>query len=366
MNIVWFSWKDINNPNAGGAELITHEILSRLSKNNNVKLLTSSYSKAKEKEKINEYEIIRLGNKWSVYSKTKQYFKKYLIQKTDIIIEEINTIPFFVKTDKNVRKHLFFHQLCREIWFYQMWFPLNLFGYLLEPIYLFLLSKNDVITVSKSTKNDLIRYGFRKQNINIISEGIETKPVENINLIKKCSEPTILSLGNIRAMKRTLDQIKAFEIAKEKIKNLKMLIAGDSKGDYGKKVINYIKNSKYKKDISYLGKVCKEEKIKLMRKSHIILVTSVKEGWGLIVSEANSQGTPAIVYNVDGLRDSVRGNISGIICKKNNPESLANEICDLLIDKPRYQKLQIKAHNWSKELNFNNTYRDFSKIIYNE
>jgi glycosyltransferase involved in cell wall biosynthesis len=247
-----------------------------------------------------------------------------------------------------------------------MWFPLNLIGYLIEPIYLYLLSKNKVITISKSTKKDLLNYGFNEQNIEIISEGIDIKPIENINLIKKNSDPTILSLGSIRAMKRTLDQIKSFEIAKKDIKNLKMIIAGNSEGSYGNKVINYIKNSKYKNDIQYLGKITEEEKIKIMQKCQIILVTSTKEGWGLIITEANSQGTPGIVYNVDGLRDSVKDNITGLICKNNNPVFLANEINELLTDKTKYKKLQTNALAWSKKINFQNSYQDFIKIISND
>lgn len=366
MNIVWFSWKDINNPNAGGAELVTHEILSRLAKNNNVTLLTSIYSDAKTDEFMSNYRIIRLGDKWSVYSKTKKYFDKYLTQKTDLVIEEINTIPFFVKTTKNTKKFLFFHQLCREIWFYQMWFPLNLIGYLIEPIYLYMLSKNEVITISKSTKNDLLKYGFNEQNIDIVSEGIDINPIENIYTIEKNPNPTILSLGNIRAMKRTLDQIEAFEIAKKDIKNLKLIIAGKSEGNYGKKVLNYIRKSRYKNDIKYLGRISKNDKIKLMQKCQIILVTSVKEGWGLIVTEANSQGTPAIVYNIDGLRDSVKDNITGLICNNNNPECLANGINELLTNKTKYHKFQTNALAWSKKINFQNSYQDFIKIISND
>ena len=55
--------------------------------------------------------------------------------------------------------------------------------------------------------------------------------------------------------------------------------------------------------------------------------TSVKEGWGLIVTEAGSQGTPAIVYDVDGLRDIVVESETGVIFNsKNKPEELAKKI----------------------------------------
>jgi hypothetical protein len=53
----------------------------------------------------------------------------------DIVIDETNTIPFFAKYYVKEPHLMFFHQLCREIWFYQMRFPLSLIGYLLEPLY---------------------------------------------------------------------------------------------------------------------------------------------------------------------------------------------------------------------------------------
>jgi hypothetical protein len=54
-----------------------------------------------------------------------------------------------------------------------MAFPLNVLGYALEPIYLWLLRDRKVITISESTKSDLLRYGFKPGNVSIVSEGIE-------------------------------------------------------------------------------------------------------------------------------------------------------------------------------------------------
>jgi glycosyltransferase involved in cell wall biosynthesis len=124
-----------------------------------------------------------------------------------------------------------------------------------------------------------------------------------------------------------------------------------------------IDTSKYKKDIIYFGKVKKEKKIELLQKTHLLCVSSVKEGWGLIVTEANSQGTPAIVYDVDGLRDSVKNNKTGLICQKNTPENLAKNIIKLLNDREKYQNLRINAWQWSKEINFDNSYKQFKSII---
>jgi len=95
----------------------------------------------------------------------------------------------------------------------------------------------------------------------------------------------------------------------------------------------------------------------------VLAVTSVKEGWGLVVTEANSQGTPAVVYNVDGLRDSVRHNHTGIICRKNNPDELARQINRLLTNTSKYQQIRRRAWQWSRLINFRQSYQDFVGIV---
>jgi glycosyltransferase involved in cell wall biosynthesis len=360
--ILWFTWKDKKNPLAGGAEIVNEELAKRLVQNGyEVKLIVGGYQDSTPKEIIDGYEIIRVGGRWTVYWQAYQYYKKNLQGWADLVIDEINTVPFFAKFYVKEKNILFIHQLCREIWFYQMFFPLKWIGYIIEPIYLRLLNDRPVITISNSTKSELQKLGFK--DIQIISEGIEIDPVENLDTITKYPNPTILSLGSIRAMKRTKDILQAYNLAKQSIPNLELVIAGDSNDPYGQEFLQEIQKSEYKKDIQYLGKVSKQKKIELMQQSHIILVTSVKEGWGLIVTEANSQGTPAIVYDVDGLRDSVIHNQTGLVCSTNTPANLAQNIAKLFSDQKLYAKLRREGHKLSQTITFEQSYKDFIKII---
>lgn len=366
MRILWFTWKDRRNPDAGGAEVINEEMAKRLVKNGHkVTFIVAGFSGGKPEELINGFRIIRVGNRWSVYLKAYQYYIKHLKNHSDLIIEEINTIPFMTQWYiSRERRVLFIYQLCREIWFYQLFFPLNLIGYLLEPMYLFLLRKNVVIAESKSTKSDLIKYGFSPKKIHIIPVGIEINSLKEIQSIEKYPVFTMLSLGTIRAMKRTHHHIKAFELAKKKIPELELIIAGEADKNYQKKILKMIASSQYKEDIRYLGKVTKRKKIELLRKSHFIAVTSVKEGWGLVVTEAASQGTPAISYDVDGLKDSVLDGKTGIICKKNSPIILAKNIIKLYRNKTVYDKLQNNAWKWGRNFSFEKSYESFKNIIF--
>lgn len=362
--ILWFNWKDRKNPLSGGAEIVNEELARRLVEcGYKVIFLVSGFSGGAKKEIVNGYKIIRLGNRWTVYWQAYKYYKKNLGGWSDLIIDEMNTIPFFCKFYVKEKNIMFIHQLCRQIWFHQIFFPLSFIGYLFEPIYLWLLRDRKVITISESTKKDLIKYGFDKENISLISEGFEIKPIEKLENIQKYNQPTILSLGKIRSMKRTDHIIKAFEIARDKIRDLKLLLAGDASDRYGRQVLGMINRSPYKSSIKYFGKVSREIKIELMQKSHFICLASIKEGWGLVVSEANSQGTPAVVYNVDGLRDSVQDEMTGLICQKNTPKELAKNIINLLNNKDKYQFFLKNAWQWSREINFKRSYEDFISVL---
>jgi glycosyltransferase involved in cell wall biosynthesis len=374
MKFLWLSWKDSGHPLAGGAEAVTDNLLSRLAASgHDVTLLTSHYKGASHTDTKNGYRIVRTGGRVSVYWQAYKYYSAHF-QTThfDHIIEEVNTVPYFsslyVKQvgDSKTEHSVMFHQLAREIWFYEMMFPLSVIGYCIEPLYLRFLSHiargSHVVTVSRSTYENLVDHGFNPPRITVISEGVSTDALEVLPE-KSLATPILLSLGAMRSMKRTLDVVKAFEFAKKRSPGLKLVLAGDSTSPYGNKVQEYCKKSVFAHDIRILGRVSHEEKIAIMTEAAAIVVTSVREGWGLIVTEANRRGTPAVVYNVEGLRDAVQDGRTGLVSKRNTPESLALSITELFSNGEFYKGLQRNAWKWSKEITFEKQYEDFTVAI---
>ena len=101
-----------------------------------------------------------------------------------------------------------------------------------------------------------------------------------------------------------------------------------------------------------------------MGKAHIICVASKREGWGMIVTEANACGTPAIVYNVPGLRDAVHDGYNGFVAKKNNPESLSDLMINLS-DNKDYTKLCMNSLNYAIKFDWNIAAKEFEKVLKN-
>lgn len=369
MKVLWLAWKDMGHPEAGGAEVVARELCRRLvHEGHQVTLLTCGYSGASAAQVEDGIRIIRVGASRYMHSfQALVYYLRHLRGKFDVLIEEVNGgAPYFsVLFEKVARRFMLYHQLARVNWLYEIKLPFGYLGYYgLVPAATRVasLAHTPVITVSESTRNVLAAYGFRPDRTHIISEGLTIEPVGDLSEIRKFDRPTLLSLGAMRAMKRTLDHIAVFEAAKRRLPGLRLKIAGSSSGAYGKQVLERAQTSEFADDIEYLGRVSDADKMTLMQRAHIILQTAVEEGWGLTITEAASQGTPAAAYDVPGLRDSIRKDRTGLLTKE-NPAALGESIAGLLRDPLRYNRLRKAAWRWSREITFDQSYIDFKAAV---
>ena len=358
MKILWYNWRDIKNPEAGGAEVFTHEVAKRLVKRGHeVTLFTAKFKEAKDEEEIDGVHIIRAGNKCTIYRKAKEYWKKKFSREGyDVVIDEINTRPFmtskFVKDTKIVA---LIHQLAREFWFYETPFPLSHVGYyILEPYWLKHYVNIPTITVSESTKRDLESLGFRK--VYVVPEGLNVKPLNEVP--KKADFPLIVFLGRLKRAKRPDHAIEAFKIVKKEVPDAELWIIGD--GYLRKKLERMAFDG-----IKLLGRVSHDEKIEILKKAWVLVHPSVREGWGLNVIEANACGTPVVAYDVPGLRDSVRHMETGMLVENGNIEALSKKLLLMLYNRELREKLSKNALNWAKQFRWDNTSDIFEKLLKN-
>lgn len=364
MRVLWFTWKDRRHPLAGGAELVNEELAKRLaSAGHEVRFVVAGSAGAGREETRDGFRILRVGGRWSVYLRAWQAYRASLRGWADIVIDEINTVPFFCALFVKERNALFVHQLCRKVWWYEMPFPLSAVGYVLEPLYLRLLDRCRVATVSESTKHDLLRYGFRADRVTVLPQGIAMEPLPDLGAAPKVGAPTMLCLGAMRPMKRTLHAVRAFELAKKEVPDLRLVVAGDASGSYGRGVLRAIERSRHKDAIRYEGNVDGARKAELLRAAHVLCVPSVKEGWGLVVSEAAAQGTPSVVYDVDGLRDSVQDGETGVVAEDAGPEALAGGIVRMLADGVAYERMRIAAWKDASTRSFDRTAASFLTFL---
>lgn len=354
MRILWFNWRDIKNPTAGGAEVFTHEIMRRLvEKGHDLTLFTTSFPSGPINETIDGVKVIRNGGKYSVYSKAKKYYR-IASQHYDIIIDGINTRPFL--TPKFVKEKpilAVFYQLAREFWFYETNFPLNYIGYYyLEKKWLSYYKNIMTVTISNSSKADLQELEFNK--IAIVPIGLNIDPLPAI--AEKELVPTIVFIGRLKKAKRPDHALQAFNLIKKEFPEAKMWVIGDGY------MLEDLKKFETK-DIIFHGHISTEKKYELLSKAHLILVPAVREGWGLIVTEANAVGTPAVAYDVPGIRDAIIDGKTGILVKENTPDELAAKACVLLRDRNLLMEYSRNALVLAKQFNWDKTADIFNEIL---
>lgn len=353
MKILILSWRDIKHPYGGGAEDLTHQMAKRWVKwGNEVTYFSATFPGAQKKETIDGIAYIREGNWYNVHLKVflRILFKD--LSKFDVVVDEVHGIPFFVNFYSTIPVVCLACEVAKDIWDRMYPFPLNIIGRILENLYLIMYRSIPFLTISESTKKELVKEGIPEKNITIVPMGFSyTLPAQ---LPKKEKNPRIIFLGRLVKTKGIEDAINAFSEIERKFPNARMWIVGKGTSDYEARLRKMVGELALKAKIEFKGFVSESEKYDLLARSHVILVPSSHEGWGLIVPEANIVGTVAIVYNVPGLRDVVKPGKNGIIVDSSS-ELLAGATIDLLSDSEKYNKLSKSSMEYAKSMDWDNT-----------
>jgi glycosyltransferase involved in cell wall biosynthesis len=350
MRILILNWRDIKHPLAGGAEISTHEHAKRWVKAGHQVIQFSSLAKGeKSSEIIDGVQIIRRGNHYTVHLHAFIYYLRHLRGKIDFIVDEFHFIPFFTVLYTGVKKMAFIHETAGKIWFKNQIFPINLLGYILEPLFIKLYGNTSFMTVSESTKNDLMHFGISSKRINVIFNGIKTINSKE----SKGKDLTLIYLGRLAKDKGIEDVISVYYKIYQIYKNAKLWVVGKEENvGYLQKIKEKVKNLNISQQIVFYDYVSEKEKFELLKKAWIFINPSMKEGWGLTVIEAASQGTPTVAYNVPGLRDSIVNNETGLLAEDKTLEALAKKVNMLLSNRILYNNLSKNALKWSKRFNW--------------
>ncbi|MEM2930415.1 MAG: glycosyltransferase family 4 protein [Thermoproteota archaeon] len=357
LKVLWFNWRCWLNPEMGGAEVFTREVAKRfVSAGHEVTLFTSEFPGCRNEEVVDGVRIVRAGGKYSVYWRAKTYYRNLFSKEGyDIIIDEINTKPFLTPkfVDKGEKVIALIHQLAREYWFYETPFPVSYVGYyFLENRWLRNYVNVPTITVSESTRKDLLELGFKR--VYMVPEGLNFTPLNSVP--DKEDHPVIVYAGRLKKAKRPDHAVKAFKILRKKIPRAELWIVGEGyfRKDLEKMAIEGVK---------FFSTSSNEERRKLIRRAWVLVNPSIREGWGLNVVEANALGTPCVAYNVAGLRDSIRNSETGLLAENGKVEDLAEKLIVFLEDAGLRRKLSMNALEYAKQFSWDKTAEEFMKVL---
>ncbi|MCL2431800.1 glycosyltransferase family 4 protein [Candidatus Bathycorpusculum sp.] len=355
MKILVYNWRCWCNPEMGGAEIFTHELTTRWAKaGHRVTLFTAAFPGCKKEETREEVKIIRSGGRFSVFFAAKKFYtNRFREEHFDLIIDEINTRPFFAHTfiENNEPVVALIHQLAREYWFYETKFPIDRIGHYLENRWLQKYMAIPTVTVSNSTYMDLVAVGLKR--LFIIPEGVNFEPLSQVP--RKSKHPVIVYSGRLKKAKRPIHALKAFEKVKAKFPDAELWIIGD--GPIRRKL-----EKASCRGVRFYGELDNFERRKLIEQSWVLVHPGVREGWGLNVIEANALGVPTVAYSVPGLKDSIQDNITGFLVKSGDIQAMADKLLILLADEKLRGKFSKNALEYSHNFSWDVTAQEFLQI----
>lgn len=137
----------------------------------------------------------------------------------------------------------------------------------------------------------------------------------------------ILFLGRIHWIKGLDILVKAYATILKERDDLHLLIVGNDKGEYSKKVKKWIReygmdyvdynsaDRDYTEDtkVTFIGMLTGKEKIEAYAGSDIFVLPSYSENFGMVAVEAMACGIPVIISNKVGIYKEIERNKAGII-----------------------------------------------------
>lgn len=352
LSIVVMNWRDLKNPAAGGAEVFTQEVLERwASWGHNVTLITSRFPTGPSEETVGGVQVLRVGDRLSVYRDAHKTYQNHFRSKEVTLIDEINTRPFLTPRYVGSRTRVFalIHQLAREFWSYETPFPVSFVGrYWLEDHWLRTYRDIPTVCPSDSTKQDLISLGF--QDVTVVLNGLSQPPLATIP--EKETNPTLVYVNRLRRAKLPDHAVDAFSRVHDRLPKSRLWVVGDG---YLRRHLE----GRALDGVRFWGRVSDALKMQLLTRAHLLLYPAVREGWGLTVIEANAVGTPAIGYNVPGLRDSIRDGETGVLVPAGDVSSLAGRAIELLADNPSREAMALRGLRWAGQFSWDRTAREF-------
>jgi glycosyltransferase involved in cell wall biosynthesis len=356
LRILVLNWRDIGNPAAGGAEIYMHEVSKRwVTWGHEVQWLTAGFPGAPRREVIDGVHIRRVGSRLTLYLLAPLVYVKEFRNRFDVIIESENTLPFFSPLFSMKPKVCVMYQVSRAVLSHELPRPLVwLCGFMEEVLMRFVYRHVPFVTISQSTADDMRRVGLGGDRVTIVPVGVDGA----LQPGQKASQPTILYLGRLKRFKRVDALIRAMPEIRKHLPAALLIIAGA--GDDEERLRALSASLNLDTAVRFEGKVSERRKLELLQSAWVLVLPSAAEGWGMVALEANACGTPAIGYDVRGVREVIVNGHTGILLREG--ELIAPAIMRLLTDGGLRERLGSAALTRAREFSWDTCARGLLNV----
>ncbi len=361
MNFVVVNWRDVRNPRAGGAETYVHEISKRwVARGHRVRFLTAGFRGAPARETIDGVEISRVGNRFTVYALVALCLMLGFARGADAIVDAENGVPFFAPLFARAPVVLLMFHVHKSVFHSQLPIPAAwLFTFIETRVMPYVYRRATWIAISPSTARDIERE-FRPapQRITIAHSGVG----RDLGPGTKARVPTLVYVGRLEPYKRLDVMLRVVARLRPSLPELHAVIAGT--GTARDHLHALAEQLGLGDAVTFAGYVSDARKAEILREAWCFLTPSSMEGWGIAVIEANACGTPALAFDIPGVRDAIVDGETGFLAR--DEDDLAGRARELLTDLPLRERLSQAAARHAARFDWETTASTFLRALYPE
>jgi glycosyltransferase involved in cell wall biosynthesis len=323
VKILAVNWLDLENPQAGGAEIHFFEIFRRLvERGHAVTLVASGWEGAAPTAVVDGIQVHRFGGRHTFALKGRGAVRGMLRRAAyDVVVEDINKLPLYLPTLTPLPFYVIVPHLFGTTAFREASLPVATIVWLAEKPIPRVYRRAVFHAISDSTRDDLVARGVDPAAVQVIYPGVNAEWYTPDPTVGRTAAPTFLYVGRLKRYKGVETALRAAALARERRPDLRLEIAGG--GDDRERLESVRARLGLTDGVTFLGFVSEERKRDLLRQVWGVVFPSVKEGWGISNVEAAACGTPAVASDSPGLRESVRDGETGILVPHDDPEALA-------------------------------------------
>ncbi|MEV0220571.1 glycosyltransferase family 4 protein [Streptomyces sp. NPDC050704] len=345
--IVFLARRDFGNEAAGGSELLVDKLAEGLTHlGHQVTLLCGGPAAYRD------YRVVSAGGDLGHYLRARSAFQRQ-VGDCDLLVEVCNGMPYLAPLWHRGPTLCLVNHVHTDLWRMRFGGPLAPAARLGRRLEHWALAgapqrRGLLVAVSPSTAHALRAIGVERERIRVVHNGVEEPGPPS----ERSSEPLFLAMGRLVEYKRIDLLLRLWERVRP-VTGGRLVIVGD--GPERARLEQLAGPG-----VEFRGHVSEAEKHRLLCAAWLLLHPSAVEGWGLVVTEAAARETPAIAFDVPGLRDSIVDGETGLLAR--GESSFAAAWCTLALSTHRRTLMGKAANDRAAQYRWDRTVRQFRAV----
>ena len=342
-HVLFIAWRDLASPRAGGSEVLVDRLAEgMLGRGNQVTLLCGGPTAERG------YRVARNGGTYTQFLRAPLSYWRHL-RDADLVVEVCNGMPFLSPLWCRRPLICLVNHMHTDLWPLRFPAPAAAAGRFAESRLMPWAHRNNLfLTVSNSTAEALGQAGVEAGRIRQICNGV----VQPDPLTPRSAQPLFLALGRLTDYKRLDLLLKLWNRVRPVVGGT-LVIAGD--GPERPRI-----EAMAGAGVVVTGRVSEQEKHRLLCAAWLLVHPALIEGWGLVVAEAAIRGTPAVGFDVPGLRDSVVNGRTGVLVA--NEGDFASAWASLALNHQARTTMGAAAREHAERLHWSLAVEGFARV----